>query len=80
MNKLNKIIFFSVFVLQSLFLQTVSAEEKIKIGLLVPMTGSNKNIGEVINIGFGKPIKIKSLILKTLIFTLIKTCYDLNSS
>ena len=25
---------------------------------------SNKNIGEVINIGFGKPIKIKSLILK----------------
>ena len=25
---------------------------------------SNRNIGEVINIGFGKPIKIKSLILK----------------
>ena len=31
-----------------LFFQTVSASEKIKIGLLIPMTGSNKEIGQSI--------------------------------
>jgi len=45
MTKLIKIIFLSYF---SLFFHAVNAEEKIKIGLLVPMTGDNKEIGESI--------------------------------
>ena len=48
MNKFIKIIFFLLFNLSLLFLNTVKAEEKIKIGLLVPMSGLNKNIGDSI--------------------------------
>ncbi len=40
-----------------LFFQTLNAKEKIKIGLLVPMTGSNKEIGQSI-------IKAVSLAIK----------------
>ena len=45
MNKLIKIIFLSYIFL---FFHAVNAKEKIKIGLLVPMTGDNKEIGESI--------------------------------
>ena len=48
MNKFIKIIFFLLLSYSILFLQTVKASEKIKIGLLVPMTGSNKDIGKSI--------------------------------
>jgi len=48
MNKFIKIIFFLLLNYSILFLQTVKASEKIKIGLLVPMTGSNKDIGKSI--------------------------------
>ena len=48
MNKFIKIIFFLLLINSILFLQTVKASEKIKIGLLVPMTGSNKDIGKSI--------------------------------
>ena len=48
MIKLIKILFTINFGLFLLFFQTVSANEKIKIGLLVPMTGSNKGIGQSI--------------------------------
>jgi len=48
MNKFIKIIFFLLLSNSILFLQTVKASEKIKIGLLVPMTGSNKDIGKSI--------------------------------
>ena len=48
MSKIIKIIFFLLVNYLLLFLQIVKAEEKIKIGLLVPMTGSNKNIGQSI--------------------------------
>ena len=48
MNKFIKIIFFLLLNCSLLFLQTLRAEEKIKIGLLIPMTGSNKDIGQSI--------------------------------
>ncbi len=48
MNKLIKFIFFIVIAQYLLLFQSVSANEKIKIGLLVPMTGVNKEIGESI--------------------------------
>ena len=48
-----------------LFLQAASAKEKIKIGLLVPMTGSNKEIGQSI-------IKAVSLAVKDIDNNLIE--------
>ena len=48
MIKLIKILLLLKFGFFLLFFQTVSAKEKIKIGLLVPMTGSNKEIGKSI--------------------------------
>ena len=48
MNKFIKIIFFTLLNLSILFLYSAKAVEKIKIGLLVPMTGSNKNLGQSI--------------------------------
>ena len=48
MIKLIKILFILKFGLFFIFFQTVSANEKIKIGLLIPMTGSNKKIGQSI--------------------------------
>ena len=48
MCKFIKIIFFLLLSYSLFFLHTLKAEEKIKIGLLVPMTGLNKEIGESI--------------------------------
>ena len=48
MIKLIKIIYFIFLSFIFLFFHTVNAQEKIKIGLLVPMTGDNKEIGESI--------------------------------
>ena len=48
MNKFIKIIFFLLLSSSLLFLNTVKAEEKIKIGLLIPMTGLNKDLGQSI--------------------------------
>ncbi len=48
MNKFIKIIIFILLNYSLLFLHVAKAEEKIKIGLLVPMTGSNKNLGQSI--------------------------------
>ena len=48
MNKFIKIIFFLFLNFNLLFLNIVKDEEKIKIGLLVPMTGLNKDIGQSI--------------------------------
>ena len=44
MNKPTKIIFLTFLSLILLFFKTVAASEKIKIGLLVPMTGKNKDL------------------------------------
>jgi ABC-type branched-subunit amino acid transport system substrate-binding protein len=48
MNKFIKIIFFLLMSCFFLLSNTINAEEKIKVGLLVPMTGSNKDIGQSI--------------------------------
>ena len=48
MNKVIKIIIFILLNFSLLFLQTAKAKEKIKIGLLVPMTGMNKDLGQSI--------------------------------
>ena len=48
MNKLSKIIFLILINLIISNLHTVVADEKIKIGLLVPMTGENKELGQSI--------------------------------
>ena len=48
MIKLIKILIILKFGVFLLFFQTATASEKIKIGLLVPMTGSNKEIGHSI--------------------------------
>ena len=57
MNKLIKIIFLIFFSFYILFFHTVSADEKIKIGLLVPMSGPNKEIGESIIKAVGLAVK-----------------------
>ena len=57
MNKLIKIIFLIFFSFNILFFHTVSADEKIKIGLLVPMSGPNKEIGESIIKAVGLAVK-----------------------
>jgi ABC-type branched-subunit amino acid transport system substrate-binding protein len=54
MSKLIKIIFLCLYFL---LLQSVNAEEKIKIGLLVPMTGDNKEIGQSIIKAVGLAVK-----------------------
>ena len=46
MNKIIKIIFFLSLSYSLLFLNPIKAEEKIKIGLLIPITGPNKDIGQ----------------------------------
>ena len=48
MNKFIKFFFLLFLNYSLLLLHTVKAEEKIKIGLLVPMTGLNKDIGKSI--------------------------------
>ncbi len=57
MNKLIKIIYFIFLSFYFLFFSTVNAQEKIKIGLLVPMTGENKEIGESIIKAVGLAVK-----------------------
>jgi len=65
MNKLTKIIFITFTSLVLLFFKTVAASEKIKIGLLVPMTGKNKDLGQSI-------IKAVSLAVKDIDSDLIE--------
>jgi ABC-type branched-subunit amino acid transport system substrate-binding protein len=65
MSKLTKIIFITFISLVLLFFKTVAASEKIKIGLLVPMTGKNKDLGQSI-------IKAVSLAVKDIDSNLIE--------
>ena len=65
MIKLFKILFILKCGLFLLFFQAANAKEKIKIGLLVPMTGSNKEIGQSI-------IKAVSLAVKDIDNNLIE--------
>ena len=65
MNKLTKIIYITFISLILLFFKTVAASEKIKIGLLVPMTGKNKDLGQSI-------IKAVSLAVKDIDSDLIE--------
>ena len=48
MNKFIKIIFLITLTFPLLFLNLATASEKLKIGILVPMTGPNKNLGQSI--------------------------------
>ena len=57
MIKLIKIIYFIFLYFHFLFFQVANAQEKIKIGLLVPMTGENKKIGESIIKAVGLAVK-----------------------
>ena len=57
MTKLIKIIYFIFLYFHFLFFHKVNANEKIKIGLLVPMTGDNKEIGESIIKAVGLAVK-----------------------
>ena len=57
MIKLSKFIFFIFLSFFLLFFQIAGANEKIKIGLLVPMTGPNKEIGESIIKAVGLAVK-----------------------
>ena len=57
MNKIFKIIFFVNFCFFSTLIIDVLAQEKIKVGLLVPMSGENQNLGRLI-------IKSTSMALK----------------
>jgi len=57
MIKLIKIIYFIFLGFYFLFFPNVNAQEKIKIGLLVPMTGENKEIGESIIKAVGLAVK-----------------------
>ena len=65
MNKLTKFILFVLFNLILSNLHTIAADEKIKIGLLVPMTGDNKELGQSI-------IKAVSLAIKDIDSNLIE--------
>jgi len=64
MNKFIKIIFLTILVFP-LLLNLAKASEKLKIGLLVPMTGSNKDLGQSI-------IKAVSLAIKDIDSDLIE--------
>jgi ABC-type branched-subunit amino acid transport system substrate-binding protein len=57
MIKLIKIIYFIFLSFYFLFFPNVNAQEKIKIGLLVPMTGENKEIGDSIIKAVGLAVK-----------------------
>ena len=57
MIKLIKIIYFIFLSLYFLFSYTAYAQEKIRIGLLVPMTGDNKEIGKSIIKAVGLAVK-----------------------
>ena len=57
MIKLIRFIFFICLSCYFLFFKTVNANEKIKIGLLVPMSGTNKEIGESIIKAVGLAVK-----------------------
>ncbi len=57
MNSLVKIIYLIFLSFIFLFFQASSAQEKIKIGLLVPMTGDNKEIGDSIIKAVGLAVK-----------------------
>ncbi len=57
MIKLIKIIYFIFLSFHFLFFSAANAQEKIKIGLLVPMTGDNKEIGESIIKAVGLAVK-----------------------
>ena len=48
MSKFIKIIFFLILNFSLLFSFSTKASEKIKIGLLVPLSGSNKELGQSI--------------------------------
>ena len=48
MNKISKIIFISLFAFFYIGQSNILAAEKVKIGLLIPITGKNKAIGEEI--------------------------------
>ena len=48
MNRFIKIIFLTIFIFPLLFVNLTKASEKLKIGLLIPMTGSNKDLGQSI--------------------------------
>ena len=65
MNKFIKIIFFNILIFPLLFLNLVTASEKLKIGLLVPMTGSNKDLGQSI-------IKAVRLAIKDITFRAVE--------
>ena len=65
MRKAIKIIFFILLNYSLFFLQTAKTAEKIKIGLLIPMTGLNKNLGQSI-------IKAARLALKDIDNSLIE--------
>ena len=57
MTKLIKYIFYFFLAYCLIFFQSATANEKIKIGLLVPMTGANKEIGESIIKAVGLAVK-----------------------
>ena len=48
MNKIFKIIFLISLSFFSIYSGGNSSEEKIKIGLLVPMTGNDKDLGQLL--------------------------------
>ena len=48
MNKIIKIIILFLTLTFSTFIEKVDANEKIKIGLLVPLTGKNSEVGQSI--------------------------------
>ena len=48
MNKIFKKITFTILIIFSIFSNTNSEEKKIKIGMLVPMTGDDKELGQLI--------------------------------
>ena len=57
MTKLIKFIFYVFIIYTCSFLKIAYANEKIKIGLLVPMTGPNKEIGQSIIKAVGLAVK-----------------------
>ena len=48
MNKILKRLFFTLLVLLTMYKNSYSNDEKIKIGILVPLSGEDKNLGQLI--------------------------------
>ena len=70
MNKIFKIILIFFLCIFSSLKTAYAVEDKIKIGLLIPITGDNKNLGELIIKSMGRDAHSNVLNIQTITYPL----------